>query len=485
MASSCFGNFFQLGRNYHRNVIIFARFTQPQAFTPHSHIIVRTITKQQQYKNVKIYWKTIGQFVLACSIGYFSVEPLTKWFTLSRESRRERKGHEMRAAEKARGKNRHSVDPNAVSESNIDTWRGTSILSLVPSVKAAQISHDKPVPSVQPLRSKRFNFIADTVENSLPALVYIEIHDRHPFFGRDIPTANGSGFIISPDGLILTNAHVVANRKSVKVKLHDGRVLDGKVTAIDPVSDIATIKVEAQGQLPAMRLGTSSELRPGEWVIAMGSPLSLSNTITSGIVSTVHRGSRELGLRNKDMNYIQTDASINFGNSGGPLVNLDGEAIGINTMKVTAGISFAIPIDYAKDFLMKVEKLELEKAQQSKGWFGSSGKDSTKQISISSKRHYIGLTMLTLTPSIIWELQQKMQNFPDVQSGVLVHSVMMNSPSYSAGVRPGDVIININGQDVKTATDVYDAVNNKKVLEMILIRQNKKIKVEVIPEEAE
>ncbi|NXR63480.1 HTRA2 protease, partial [Rhadina sibilatrix] len=197
---------------------------------------------------------------------------------------------------------------------------------------------------------------------------------RHPFLGREVPISNGSGFVVSPDGLIVTNAHVVANRRRVRVRLASGEMYDAVVQDVDQVADIATIKIKPkvcvpsvgtpgrgpsrspQHPLPTLPLGRSAEVRQGEFVVAMGSPFALQNTITSGIVSSAQRGSRELGLAATDMEYIQTDAAIDFGNSGGPLVNLDGEVIGVNTMKVTSGISFAIPSDRLRKFLQKEEQ---------------------------------------------------------------------------------------------------------------------------------
>ncbi|XP_009947519.1 PREDICTED: serine protease HTRA2, mitochondrial-like, partial [Leptosomus discolor] len=211
--------------------------------------------------------------------------------------------------------------------------------------------------------------------SGLPAL------HQHPFSGRDVPISNGSGFLVSPDGLIVTNAHGVANRRRVRVKLASGEQYDAVVQDVDQVADIATIKIKPKHPLPTLPLGRSSEVRQGEFVVAMGSPFALQNTITSGIVSSAQRGSRELGLATSDMEYIQTDAAIDFGNSGGPLVNLDGEVIGVNTMKVTSGISFAIPSDRLRKFLQKEE-------QRKSSWFGNA----------ETKRRYIGVMMLTLTP---------------------------------------------------------------------------------------
>ncbi|ELK33030.1 Serine protease HTRA2, mitochondrial [Myotis davidii] len=174
--------------------------------------------------------------------------------------------------------------------------------------------------------------------------------------------------------------------------------------------------------------GTLADVRQGEFVVAMGSPFALQNTITSGIVSSVQRPAKELGLPQNNLEYIQTDAAIDFGNSGGSLVNLDGEVIGVNTMKVTAGISFAIPSDRLREFLHHGEKKNSS--------FGTSG----------SQRRYIGVMMLTLTPSILAELQRQEPSFPDVQHGVLIHKIILDSPAHWAGLRPGDVILAIGEQ---------------------------------------
>ncbi|KAJ8271819.1 hypothetical protein COCON_G00106780 [Conger conger] len=314
----------------------------------------------------------------------------------------------------------------------------------------------------------RYNFIADVVEKSAPAVVYIEIMGRHPFSGREVPISNGSGFIINQDGLIVTNAHVVANKRGVRVKLTNGETYNATVQDVDQVADIATIKINAQHPLPTLPLGHSAEVRQGEFVVAMGSPFALRNTITSGIVSSVQRGSRELGLSNSNMDYIQTDAAIDFGNSGGPLINLDGEVIGINTMKVTAGISFAIPSDSLRRFLDRA-------ADKKKSWFGES----------EAKRRYIGVMMLTLTPSIIAELKMRDPSFPDVSHGILIQRVIVGSPAIRAGLKPGDIVVKINGTSVKTSEDIYNAVRTSDSINLVVRRGPDLLMLHVTPEFAE
>uniref|UniRef100_A0A4W5QQF6 Serine protease HTRA2, mitochondrial n=1 Tax=Hucho hucho TaxID=62062 RepID=A0A4W5QQF6_9TELE len=311
----------------------------------------------------------------------------------------------------------------------------------------------------------KFNFIADVVEKSTPAVVYIEIVGRHPFSGREVPISNGSGFIVSSDGLIVTNAHVVANKRGVRVKLTNGETYNATVQDVDQVADIATIKINAQHPLPTLSLGLSSDVRQGEFVVAMGSPFALRNTITSGIVSSVQRGSKELGLSKPNMDYIQTDAAIDFGNSGGPLINLDGDVIGINTMKVTAGISFAIPSDHVKHFLNQ-----------------ASDKKKSQLGVLDTKRRYIGVMMLTLTPSIIAELKLRDPSFPDVTYGIMIHRVIMGSPANRAGMKPGDIVLEINGTKVNTSEEIYNAVRTSDSITMVIRRGQDLLRLHMIPE---
>ncbi|KAG8134266.1 hypothetical protein E2320_007394 [Naja naja] len=302
-----------------------------------------------------------------------------------------------------------------------------------------------------------YNFIADVVEQTAPALVYIEILGRHPFSGREVPISNGSGFVVSADGLVVTNAHVVANRRRVRVRLASGELYDAVVRQVDQVADIATLKISPKHPLPTLRLGRSSEVRQGEFVVAMGSPFALQNTITSGIVSSAQRGGRELGLAASDMEYIQTDAAID-----------DGEVIGVNTMKVTPGISFAIPSDRLRVFLEQEHK-------HKESWFGHS----------EGRRRYIGVMMLTLTPSILSELKLRNPSFPDISYGVLIHKVIVGSPAHQAGLKAGDVVTEINGKASRRAEDIYEAVRTQSRLTLQVHRGYEVLLLTITPEVTE
>ncbi|GBG84799.1 hypothetical protein CBR_g39175 [Chara braunii] len=295
--------------------------------------------------------------------------------------------------------------------------------------------------------------IADAAAKAAPAVVNIKvtIGSRGMSFGQ----FSGTGSIIKADGTILTNAHVVAEvsgrspyQGKLLVTMHDGRSFDGEVVSFDSLADIAVVKVKSSLPLPTVKLGTSRNLRPGDWVVALGSPLHLQNTVTAGIVSCVDRKSSEIGLRGGRMEYIQTDAAINQGNSGGPLINLDGEVIGINNMKAVAadGVSFAIPVDTA----MKV----------------------VEQLSKHGRviRPFIGMKMLELNDAIVNQLKERDSSFPDVEAGILVPQVIAGSPAARAGMMPGDVVVEFDGQQVTTV---------RQIMELLGDRVGEKIKVVV------
>lgn len=275
------------------------------------------------------------------------------------------------------------------------------------------------------------NFIADAVEKAFPAVVNIAVDSG--YFA-----SNGSGFIITKEGLIVTNAHVVArcNRYSkIQVTFADGRNYPAVIHSADTLSDIALLQIKSEEvkEWPMISVGSSSELRAGEWVCALGSPFSLQNSVSAGIISAVARHSSELGFPQKGGEYIQTDAAINAGNSGGPLINLDGEVIGINTMKVdgSVGISFAIPADTA---VQVIEQLRKHK----------------KVV-----RPYIGMQMINFNTR---ELQEIGRMFPDVKEGVIVKSVAPGSPAHKGGLLPGDVIVSFDGKKVHSTKDILTTV---------------------------
>nr|XP_020635919.1 serine protease HTRA4 isoform X1 [Pogona vitticeps] len=333
----------------------------------------------------------------------------------------------------------------------------------------------------------KFNFIADVVEKIAPAVVHLELfrrahpdslgtkisssqnpksRGRAPYTNKEVLVSSGSGFIVSEDGLIITNAHVLTNKQRIKVELKSGQQFDAKVKEVDNKLDIALIKIDTNMPLPVLLLGRSSDLRPGEFVVALGSPFSLQNTVTTGIVSSTQRDGKDLGLKDSDMEYIQTDAIINYGNSGGPLVNLDGEVIGMNTLKVTAGISFAIPSDRIRQFLEDSHNRQVK------------GKSRTK-------KKYLGLRMLPLTFNLIRELRRRDRDFPDLIPGVgvYVYEVIQGTAAASAGLEDGDVIIAINGKTVTSTHDVTDTVQRSDNLAIVVRRGNEDIILTVRPDE--
>nr|XP_017497465.2 serine protease HTRA3 isoform X5 [Manis javanica] len=325
----------------------------------------------------------------------------------------------------------------------------------------------------------KFNFIADVVEKIAPAVVHIELFLRHPLFGRNVPLSSGSGFIMSEAGLIVTNAHVVSSsnavsgREQLKVQLQSGDTYEATVKDIDKKSDIATIKIRPkQKKLPALLLGRSADLRPGEFVVAIGSPFALQNTVTTGIVSSAQRDGKELGLRDSDMDYIQTDAIINYGNSGGPLVNLDGEVIGINTLKVAAGISFAIPSDRIARFLTEFQDKHVKGfgVQRLLGDFQD------------WKKRFIGIRMRTITPSLVDELKASNPDFPVVSSGIYVQEVVPNSPSQRGGIQDGDIIVKVNGRPLADSSELQEAVLSESPLLLEVRRGNDDLLFSIVPE---
>lgn len=343
-----------------------------------------------------------------------------------------------------------------------------------------------PPVSEQPFSSREFNgasgggrnFISTAVEKVGPAVVRInatrKVVNQIPeafnnplfrrFFGdeRQIPEerverGTGSGFILSQDGHLLTNAHVVADTDTVQVTLKDGRSFEGKVIGTDRVTDVAVIKIKATN-LPMVKLGNSKNLVPGEWAIAIGNPLGLDNTVTVGIISAMDRSSAQVGVPDKRVNFIQTDAAINPGNSGGPLLNAQGEVIGVNTaIRADAqGLGFAIPIETA-------------------------ARVANQLFSKGRVEHpFLGIQMVDLTSAIKAEINQETNLNIKQNIGVLIVRVIENSPSARAGLREGDVIQKINGRAVKKAADVQERVEATTVGTVLEMEVNRKGQIEIL-----
>ncbi|MFN6032954.1 MAG: HhoA/HhoB/HtrA family serine endopeptidase [Dolichospermum sp.] len=270
------------------------------------------------------------------------------------------------------------------------------------------------------------------------------------FFGNVIPSqprsrverGSGSGFIINSSGQILTNSHVVDGADSVTVTLKDGRTFKGKVLGEDAVTDVAVIQIDAN-KLPTLALGKSDTLQPGEAVIAIGNPLGLNNTVTSGIISATDRSSSDIGASDKRVDYLQTDAAINPGNSGGPLLNARGEVIGMNTAIIQGaqGLGFAIPIN-------TVQKIAEELITKGR-----------------VDHPYLGIQMVTLTPEVKEKITTRFGDRINLAAnqGILLVRIVPNSPAAIAGLRPGDVIKSINNQPVLKVDEVQKLVENSKI----------------------
>ncbi len=278
------------------------------------------------------------------------------------------------------------------------------------------------------------------------------------FFGLQSPNNNqprieqsqGSGFIFA-DGIVMTNAHVVNGSDKVIVGLTNGKKLKAQLIGQDFFTDLAVLQIEGKGPWPKAQLGDSSKIKVGDWAIAVGNPFGLENTVTLGIISNTKRNVTQLGIYDKKLELIQTDAAINPGNSGGPLLNSNGEVIGINTLIRSgpgAGLSFAIPINKAK-------------------------KIASQLINNGKVIHpMIGISLIDES------------NFERNINIVKVGYVMPNSPAEKSGIKIDDILIKIGNKDIKTGSDVIEQISKngiKKQLNILLKRKNKFIKLKVIP----
>ena len=330
------------------------------------------------------------------------------------------------------------------------------------------------------------NFVSDAVKNVGPAVVRIDTErllERQQFdptlldpLLRDLlgepgiaperERGQGSGVIIDTNGLVLTNAHVVERVDNVSVTLADGTNCDGEVLGIDPVTDLALVKIKDSINSNYAPLGNSEELQVGDWAIALGTPYGLEKTVTLGIISSLHRDINSLGFSDKRLDLIQTDAAINPGNSGGPLINSNGEVIGINTLVRSgpgAGLGFAIPINLAKNV-------------------------SDQLLKEGEVIHpYLGVQLISLNPKLAKEHNKdpnSLFQLPE-RSGALIQSVIPNSPAEKAGLRRGDLVIaaeNISIEEPKTLLDKVEKAQIGKVFLLNVLRDNKEIKVNIKPE---
>ncbi|BAZ09022.1 periplasmic serine proteinase [Calothrix sp. NIES-4071] len=315
------------------------------------------------------------------------------------------------------------------------------------------------------------NFIAKVVEQVQPAVVDINIArtvQAQPlnaselrlyqwFFGEMAPQpqekvvrSSGSGFVINPDGHIITNAHVVKDADKVTVSFFDGRTFEGKVLGVDFITDIAVVKISATN-LPSVKLGSSDTVQPGEWAIAIGNPLGFQRTVSVGIVSGINRSAKQLNISERHVGIIQTDAAINPGNSGGPLLDAKGKVIGVNTAFIpdAQNLGFAIPINTAL-------KIARELISQGK-----------------AEHPYLGIEVKTNNNRNIFGMREQ---------GVTIIHVAPGSSSQKAGLQVKDIIKQINNQTVNTPDEVLRLIESSSVgssLHLQLQRKGRTLQVKV------
>jgi serine protease Do len=316
---------------------------------------------------------------------------------------------------------------------------------------------DSPTVLTAPPELARFNdLLADLAEKLKPALVHVRV--RRPAVTKDKEDAepgeprrsSGSGFIIAPQGLIVTNAHVVENADWIQVRTADGRRFTGKVIGRDNRVDLALIQIEGAKDLPSLRFADSNRVRVGEFVLALGHPFGLEQTVSFGIVS---RKGTPLSQAAAGFDFIQTDAAINPGNSGGPLVNMAGEVVGVNSMAARNGsIGFAIPANLVRVLVPQLAS----KGKVEWGWLGVSIAEITDE----------DLGRLKLSEP----------------RGVLIRSVMPGEPAEKGGIKANDVITAIDGTPIPTTRDLQRVVSSSPVgkrVRVTLLRDGKASELEV------
>ena len=308
--------------------------------------------------------------------------------------------------------------------------------------------------------------VITAAEKISPSVVYIEVHSpvrsrraNVPRFSREA-RSSGSGFIFTPDGFILTNSHVVHDAKSIEVTIADGSKYGADLIGDDPDTDLAVIRINAPNLVPAF-LGDAQKIRVGQLVVAVGNPYGFQYTVTAGVVSALGRSLRAQSGRLMD-DVIQTDAALNPGNSGGPLVNSRGEVIGVNTAMISLaqGICFSTSIDTAKFVASRL----IRDGKVSRSYIGLAGQN------VPLPRRVVRYYNLA------------------VESGILVVSFETNSPARNAGLREGDVIIGLDNQPTGGIDDLHKLLTEARIGQkssLMIIRGTEKLNLEVVPQESQ